>query len=385
MASVCKRRGLYVVDYRDLDKRRRAKFFETRKEADDYLEDILKGLRQKTLPRPTKTPTFAEAAARWLETKEGKRTSSLAAWQTHVQKHLVPAIGKLRLDEISTESIELLRDRLRATSGLSAASVNKVLMTAAAIYNRAIKNHQAAINPVANAERLALSAPGADVPSETTRDAAIEVRLDDVLSLEEAQKLLAAATEGLNRAFLMTGLLTGARVGELTALTWPDVDFDEKTIRIRRAVSWAKPRGVKGPPRPQFYPPKTKKGVRDIPIPDELVAELRRWKLACPPTEHDLVFPSSTGTPAHRSTLRKFVLKPTVKRAKLRDVTIHSLRHTYASMLIDAGEPVSTVQARLGHSKADVTLRVYTHFFEKKRYPSDAISRLGAALTARRA
>jgi integrase len=127
------------------------------------------------------------------------------------------------------------------------------------------------------------------IGAEKRAHGAAAVNPDKVLSPEEAARLIAAAQPGFYQAFLLTAVLSGARVGELTALTWDDVDLDEGAIAIRRTVSWAKPRGTVGQAKPRFYEPKTKSSYRTIPMASELVSALRRWKLACPPSPLALV------------------------------------------------------------------------------------------------
>lgn len=169
-------------------------------------------------------------------------------------------------------------------------------------------------------------------------------------------------------------MLSGARVGELTALTWDDVDLDAGTIAIRRTVSWAKPCGTGGVAKPRFYEPKTKSSYRAIPMSSELVTALRRCKLACPPSPLNLMFPNTDGTPRHRSTIAYDGLRPALKRAGLRKITIHSLRHAFASALIAQGHPVTQVAHLLGHSSPTITLSVYAHWFRDVK--TDAVSGL---------
>src|SRR5271167_4214116 len=88
---------------------------------------------------------------------------------------------------------------------------------------------------------------------------------------------------------------------------------------------------------------------------------LRRWKLQCPQSEHDLVFAIRDGQPMHRSTALRYGLRPALNRAGLRRVNMRSLRRSFASALIIAGAPVTEVQHLLGHSSAAIMLKVYSH------------------------
>src|SRR5262249_57891474 len=151
-------------------------------------------------------------------------------------------------------------------------------------------------------------------------------------------------------------VLTGGRVGELTALVWSDIDLADGQLAIRRSVSWAKRRDEPGKGKPTYKNPKTRSGRRRIPLRPELVAVLRRWKLACPPTTDGWVFPSDTGTtPVHRATLAHRGLHPACDAAGLKRVRIHSLRHTFCSTLLMAGRPDTEVAKLAGHRDSSVT------------------------------
>ena len=138
-----------------------------------------------------------------------------------------------------------------------------------------------------------------------------------------------------------------SRSAQLLALRWSDAEFegiDAETgkepsrgrIFIRRSLSWARVKKDDGPVRPRFFPPKTKAGVRTLPIPTELAGALRRWKLRCPQSEHDLVFPTPDGEPMHRSTALRYGLWSALSRAGIGRVNMHSLQHSFASALIMA-------------------------------------------------
>lgn len=177
--------------------------------------------------------------------------------------------------------------------------------------------------------------------------------------------LLAAARPGFERTLFETAYLTGAREGELLAQRWTDVELPKEgpgKMAIRRSLSWARPKGEAT--RPRYFPPKTKAGRRTISIPALLVADLKRWKLQCPPSEEDLVFPTLEGKPVCRDWLLRVAFYPALTRARLRRVTFHTLRHSCASAMIAGGAPITEVQHRLGHANPAITLQVYSHFFK---------------------
>src|SRR5262249_2147633 len=141
-------------------------------------------------------------------------------------------------------------------------------------------------------------------------------------------------------------------------------------IMVRRVVSWARTRkDAERPNGARFFPPKTKASHRDIPIPPELVEALKAWRRDCPtPLPLGLVFPRPGATgPMHRKVLYDQGLLPALEAAGLGHFTIHSLRHSFASSLAAAGRPPTEIAGFLGHSSADVTLRIYAHWFPKDR------------------
>ncbi len=108
----------------------------------------------------------------------------------------------------------------------------------------------------------------------------MEVRAEEVLSPEEARRMIDNAEEGFFRTLFLTAYLTDARHDELSALRWIGVDLEAGKLVILRSLSWAKLKGE--PPRARFYEPKTKAGRRTLPIAAELVHTLKVWKVAWP-------------------------------------------------------------------------------------------------------
>jgi integrase len=98
-----------------------------------------------------------------------------------------------------------------------------------------------------------------------------------------------------------------------------------------------------------------------VELPDELVAALKRWRLRCPKGEHDLVCPNASGGPMQSSDLLRTGLHPAPRRAGIRQVRFHDLRHSFASNLLAAGVDVVTVSKALGHANVHITLVTYAH------------------------
>ncbi len=140
------------------------------------------------------------------------------------------------------------------------------------------------------------------------------------------------------------------RESEVLALQWGDVDFVQGQIVVRRTLQGGK-----------FYNPKTKTSRRKIDIDPQLITELKKWKLRCPKGEQDLVFPNSVGGPMDGLHMLKRIFYPALSRAKVAKIRFHDLRHTNASLRIEAGQNPKYMQEQLGHSSIQVTMDIYGH------------------------
>lgn len=147
------------------------------------------------------------------------------------------------------------------------------------------------------------------------------------------------------------------RSGELRGLQWTDIDWNSRQIHVRR--SWKE--GA-------YHQPKTQASLRRIDLPEFLITELREWRLACPNGEDDLIFPNLAGRPMSSTNLLQRGFYPALRRAGLRKIRFHDLRHTFASLLIASGEDIVRVSRLLGHASPTITLNVYSHMLPKEHY-----------------
>jgi integrase len=174
------------------------------------------------------------------------------------------------------------------------------------------------------------------------------------------------------RPLLVTAIFTGCRASELRALRWRDVDLVARLIKVRqRADRWG-----------GLGDPKSAAGSREIPMAPMLLNTLREWKLACPPSPGDLVFPGAgraAGVLNH-ATLTRSVFGKTQIAAKIVEAagkpkySAHDFRHFFASWLIDQGFGPKRIMAILGHASIDVTFDVYGHLFELNESDHDRLA-----------
>jgi integrase len=357
---------LWALDYRPQGMhgvRRRVRF-RTRKQAERFLSETSQRVARGEYVEPAKIPTFVEVAEDWLQSKTDRRPSHVFDLRTRLDKHILPIFGPQRLDRISVATVDRFRNNLRDRK-YAYRTINTILRIMSAVFRLGMKRGQCTKNPLDSVERAAQVAKelkaveGADDAGNDAADS------DSVLNPSEIQALLSSARPGFERTLFETAYLTGARQGELLGMRWTDLELPKEgsgKMVIRRSLSWARLKGEAT--RPRYFPPKTKAGRRTISIPALLVADLKRWKLQCPRSEEDLVFPTPDGKPVCRDWLLRVAFYPALSRARLRRVTFHTLRHSCASAMIAGGAPITEVQHRLGHANPAITLQVYSHFFK---------------------
>jgi integrase len=124
--------------------------------------------------------------------------------------------------------------------------------------------------------------------------------------------------------------------------------------------------------------PKARLQGEGLTLAPELIKELKKWRLACPPSELDLVFPNTIGRPENAAGMLYRSFFPALTLAKLPRIRFHQLRHTFASLLIDQGEHPKYIHNQLGHSSIQVTMDIYGHLMETAN--QKATSRLGRAV-----
>jgi integrase len=384
MACVKKIGDRYRADWRDKKGNRYRKMFDLKKDAQDHLANVKVEMKAGTYVAPKQVPTLRELAEQWFANKQGMklRPATLSCYRVNLDRHILRAdFADARLDKIGVGDVIAFRNQLTAkpvrnggAATLAAKTVNYVMRDIEAIFAYAMKARLASWNPGSCVDRIKEGSGehGEDGAERTD----VAVTADEVLSPADCRKLIDNANEGFDRAFLMLAVMTGARHDELLALKWSDIDLDAGAIHVRRSLSWAKLPGE--PTRPKFFDTKTgKRGNRKLPCPPELALTLKKWRLQCPKGELDLVFPTPSGQPQHRSRILDCVLRPTLERAELpKHFHIHTLRHSFCSALLAQGTPPTEVQRYSGHARLSTLLDVYSHFIPSEQ--TGSIDRLAS-------
>ena len=301
--------------------------------------------------------TFATVAARWLQRFETmvavgeRRVRTLESHRYHLDRHLLPVLGRRRIATITVDDIAGLIRSL-AGEGRAPRTIAGALATLGSILRYALRRGYITDNPLRRLEA-----------GERPRPAP---RARRALGQDEIAGLLAACAPRY-RLLIVTALYTGMRISELLALTWADVDFGAGVIHVRAQLS----RAHHGVPARRVQP-KTAAAIRDIPLVAQLSALLRDQRQTAPFADSgEYVFATGNGTPlGHRNVESRALQRAAA--AGLKAVRFHDLRHTFAShLIIDLGLDVAQVSRILGHASVTTTLNIYTHLFDDARHATE--------------
>jgi integrase len=362
MGAACNCAPSYEASvYSVRDGKKIRKTFATLSAAKGWRADAVGALRRGTMRAPTST-TVREAWEAWLAgvnegtiRKQGGETYKPSAIRSYeiamiVVRHLtgcahlrdryykctcdarsmLDELGARKLSDVTRLELQDLVDSMVA-GGMDPSTIRNTLMPLRAIYRRAVARGEVAVNPTS----------GLELP-------AVRGRRDRIADPVEAAQLLAAVPDG-DRALWATALYAGLRRGELMALRWEDVDLAAGRIRVER--SWDVKEGA--------IETKSRAGNRTVPI-----AAVLRDHL----DEHKLRSGRNAGLVFGRSAELPFSIGPAQdrgdaawKRARLKRLTLHEARHTFASLMIVAGVNAKALSTYMGHSSITITLDRYGH------------------------
>lgn len=347
----------------------------TRRHAETELSNVLADVRRgqwsppsSTTPEPlTETPTFHVFATEWLAGRKvaGLKPRTIEYLEWALTEHLLGHFARFRVDEITVEEVDRYA-RLKAaetkTIGegaqtqevrrLSNSTINKTLDVLSGVLEAAVEYGHLQRNPAkGKRRRLPVTKPNRSWLDRADHIAAL---LDGAAALDRA----ARERKGQRRALVATLAYAGLRIGEMLDLRWGDVDLARGTITVRAS--------------------KTDAGVRVVNVLPALRDELVAYRASLADAPRDaLAFGTSTGGRQSETNVRRRILQPAVKLANERlakrnaeplpeRLTPHSLRRTFASILVALGEDPAYVIAQLGHTDPTLTLRIYAREMSRR-------------------
>jgi integrase len=355
----------WLVDYRDQAGKRRAKQFAKKKDAEAWLTTAAYQVSQGTHTPDSQTITIAKAADLWLA--RGKRekleASTLAAYDQHVRLHIAPMCGDRKLSQITRPMAEGWRDNLMEK--LSRPMATRVLRSLAAIVNEAQGRGYVAQNVIAGVKvrRAKREKPKAVIPTKPQLKAILD-----------AAK---TSTEPMAHPLALIVIFAGLRASELRGLPWRCIDLNAATVTVEQRADL---KNVIGPP-------KSEAGYRTIPLPASAITALKTWKLACPASDDDLVFPSVAKRVMTHRYMSLNIMGAIQIAAGVADAAtdddgkpvldthdqpvmqarygLHDFRHAAASLWIEQRVNPKRVQKWMGHGSIQVTFDTYGHLFDQ--------------------
>ncbi|MEI5990807.1 hypothetical protein A5881_002312 [Enterococcus termitis] len=281
--------------------------------------------------------TFREWTCEWLNGSvvPSTKPSTYASYENKLRLHLLPALGDKKLVYISKNDIQILFSVLEKK--LKPSSVHAIFRVLRTCFRHAVLENKITNNPTDN-----IRLPKAMTSKARALDQQEQRVLSDVAKED---------TEGLP---ILMALETGMRIGEISGLKWSDIDFSKKKIHVNRTLQRL-PMG-NGYTKIIELCPKTIMSRRVIPLSKKLKALLlskRKEK------QGDYVFGKKNKWTEPR--LLSYHFQRLAKKAKIKGVSFHSLRHSFATRCLEFGITIASISSLLGHSSVKMTLDIYTH------------------------
>ena len=323
----------------------------TRRSADRNAVRILAEMGEGEYVEPT--PMTVEAYLElWLRDYVDagyvrQRTGS--AYKDIARKHLIPQLGAIRLDRLTPSRIQsyyadrLSSGRLDGRGGLSPQTVKHHHTLLSRALNLAVKWNMLSRSPMDRVE--APRVPRRNPPA---------------FGAEDVIKLMKEAEGTQYQTIILLAAYTGLRRSELLGLRWRDLNLETGVLSVNQTLIW-----LADERRSIFEEPKTWRSSRPVVLsgtPIRALVSHREWQasILLSQDQETLVFCRHDGTPMLPSTVSHTIIK-FARRAGLNGLTLHGLRHSNASILLELGVHPEIVRDRLGHSGISVTMDTYSH------------------------
>lgn len=316
--------------------------FDTKKEAEAHCGKLINKHYKGEMTTPSKM-LFKDYLDQWIRSKRKIRDSTLKNYKNQVYNHIRPELGNAELARLTDNDLYDFYEKLKEEKGLSNTTIHDIHKTVKQILSHAVTKKLIGVNV-----------------AEFVEPPARDKKQILVWDYAECQKFLDAVKEHREYMAFLLALTTGMRQSEILALSWKHVDFERNIISVYQSLE----RGAKG----ISTKVKSKNSFRSIQVDSQTMFELRRHRRLITEekncagemyTDLDLVIPTSKGTPINqRNLLRTFYRY--MKKANVRKIDFHDLRHTHATMLLREGHNPKAVAERLGHDVRTL-METYAH------------------------
>ena len=284
--------------------------------------------------------TVKELGFEWLHTVSARlKESTKANYRMKLEKHIIPEFGGRQCCLMKAKEIYTFVEK-KLKSGLSARYVSDILVLLKSLFKYASRTYQ--IKNILD---------GFVMPKKEKPNISI-------LTDEQKKHLERYITENqsLTTLGISISMHMGLRIGEVCALQWDDVDFQKRTVTVRKTVQRIQNFSGKNKTKVIVTEPKSAKSMREIPIPECLISTLKAFKSA----QTGTYILSGNLNPIEPRVLQ-YRFQKILKNAELPSVHFHSLRHLFATNCVALGFDIKTLSEILGHSSVEITLNRYVH------------------------
>lgn len=342
--------GKYSARFISVTGKRIEKYFDGLHEAERWLAEARETDSRNGLGISSDI-TYSEWFEYWLTNIKGKtiRYNTQRNYRERFEVNIKPVIGRMRLCDIRPLNCQQVLNKMEEQ--YAGSTMYQTLLAMYTSFDSAVENDLITKNPVNKSVKLTK-------PIE---------KKNRVLTKTEQAKFLEAAKGTPYQYQFEFMLQTGLRTGEMIGLTWDNVDFDNRTIRIDRSMEFRYSIGEW-----MIGPPKSASGYRTIPM-TQKVYDILQYKYA----ERELrkvsderfaniVFLNRNGQPLKNSSYDTYIYR-VADKAGIDRLSMHTLRHTFATRCIEAGMKPKTLQQILGHSNIGITMNLYVHITEEEK------------------
>jgi integrase len=298
--------------------------------------------------------TTGEWLEAWLAGKRSIRAGTARGYEAHIRNHLIPKLGripleKLRPADIAVAYVAIEAERPEGRRPVGPATIRRIHATLRASLTAAVKQQRLPYNPALHVELPQVRRPKVS-PFEP----------------EELGAFLDAAGNDRLGPLYELYAMSGLRRGEALGLRWSDLDLEHGVLIVRQQLVQLGHQIMFGPPKTasgEHRKVELDSGTVGVLLGHQLRQQMERADWGDAYEDHDLVFPRENGAPLHPEYVtRHFQLL--TRKAGLRQIRLHDLRHGSASLQLAAGVPMAVVSKRLGHSSIAITSDTYSHLLE---------------------
>lgn len=346
----------------DGKQKRKAFYGKTRKEVQEKLTAALNDINNNTYIEPSKM-TVEQWMYIWL--RDYKKTSvkpkTYAAYEAQVRNHIAPGLGSYTLSNLRNDMVQRFVNEL-SNKGLESLTIERIVGILKSALMQAVDNDLIAKSPATRVK----------MPLQKERN-------PRVLTVHEQDLFMEAAKEHRNGEIFLLILGTGLRIGEALALTWDDIDFEKRVLRVNKTqIEYCEHVNGETIYHRTCGSPKTKTSNRTVPLIPTLVEMLQNLKIERDEEkakfkdayqDNGLLFCNYYGVSLNYNTITKKMTSIS-KKTGIEGVHPHTLRHTFATRGLENGIELKVMQELLGHSSLKMTADLYTHVLPETKQTS---------------